>query len=82
MPDPAGLPAKGSGWILLAMGKYGAFELNYSSDVDLIVFFRSRRRPSRRPRRGGRTLRRLRRMVKIMQERTNGYVFQPICGCA
>jgi len=32
-------PAEGSGWILLGMGKLGAFELNYSSDVDLIVFY-------------------------------------------
>ena len=29
----------GSGYIVLAMGKMGAFELNYSSDIDLIVFF-------------------------------------------
>src|SRR6185295_8620160 len=28
-----------SGYIVLAMGKYGAGELNYSSDIDLIVFF-------------------------------------------
>ena len=27
------------GYIVLAMGKYGAFELNYSSDIDLIVFY-------------------------------------------
>ena len=29
----------GSGYIVLAMGKMGAFELNYSSDIDLIVFY-------------------------------------------
>ena len=28
-----------SGLIVLAMGKYGAYELNYSSDIDLIVFY-------------------------------------------
>ncbi len=28
-----------SGIIILAMGKYGAFELNYSSDIDLIIFY-------------------------------------------
>lgn len=33
-----GSPA-GSGVVLLAMGKQGAFELNYSSDIDLIVLF-------------------------------------------
>ena len=32
-------PEIGSGYIVLAMGKMGAFELNYSSDIDLIVFF-------------------------------------------
>jgi len=28
-----------SGWFVLAMGKMGAFELNYSSDIDLIFLF-------------------------------------------
>ena len=32
-------PQHGSGYIVLAMGKMGAFELNYSSDIDLIVFY-------------------------------------------
>ncbi len=32
-------PQIDSGYIVLAMGKMGAFELNYSSDIDLIVFF-------------------------------------------
>ena len=32
-------PQRGSGYIVLAMGKMGACELNYSSDIDLIVFF-------------------------------------------
>src|SRR5438270_6756012 len=32
-------PEEGSGLIVLAMGKMGADELNYSSDIDLIVFF-------------------------------------------
>ena len=36
--DPAH-PEHGSGYIVLAMGKMGAFELNYSSDIDLMVFF-------------------------------------------
>jgi glutamate-ammonia-ligase adenylyltransferase len=37
-PDPK-WPEAGSGLIVLAMGKMGAGELNYSSDVDLIVFY-------------------------------------------
>jgi len=32
-------PAPGSGLVVLALGKHGACELNYSSDVDLIVLF-------------------------------------------
>lgn len=32
-------PDRGSGLIILAMGKHGAEELNYSSDIDLIIFF-------------------------------------------
>jgi glutamate-ammonia-ligase adenylyltransferase len=32
-------PARASGYIVLAMGKHGAGELNYSSDIDLIVLF-------------------------------------------
>src|SRR6185437_5847846 len=32
-------PERDSGLIVLGMGKLGAFELNYSSDVDLIVLF-------------------------------------------
>lgn len=32
-------PEEGSGFIALAMGKHGAYELNYSSDIDLIIFF-------------------------------------------
>jgi glutamate-ammonia-ligase adenylyltransferase len=37
-PNPDA-PEEGCGLIVLAMGKMGAGELNYSSDVDLIVFF-------------------------------------------
>ncbi|SED96765.1 glutamate-ammonia-ligase adenylyltransferase [Rhizobiales bacterium GAS188] len=36
LQDPAH-PGEGSGYVLLAMGKHGARELNYSSDIDLIV---------------------------------------------
>src|SRR5262249_39408475 len=34
-----------TGLIILAMGKMGAFELNYSSDTDLIVFYEEERFP-------------------------------------
>ena len=32
-------PQRSSGYMILGVGKYGAAELNYSSDIDLIVFF-------------------------------------------
>jgi len=38
-PGDAERPEDGSGLIVLAMGKMGAGELNYSSDIDLIVFY-------------------------------------------
>ena len=38
LPHPAD-PARGSGFAVLGMGKLGARELNYSSDVDLILLY-------------------------------------------
>jgi glutamate-ammonia-ligase adenylyltransferase len=32
-------PGPGCGFVVLALGKHGAGELNYSSDIDLVVFF-------------------------------------------
>ncbi len=32
-------PSEQCGYVVLAMGKHGAFELNYSSDIDLIVLY-------------------------------------------
>ena len=40
-PPDLDCPEENSGLIVLAMGKMGAGELNYSSDIDLIVFFDS-----------------------------------------
>jgi [glutamine synthetase] adenylyltransferase / [glutamine synthetase]-adenylyl-L-tyrosine phosphorylase len=40
-PPDLDRPEENSGLIVLAMGKMGAGELNYSSDIDLIVFFDS-----------------------------------------
>ncbi|HEY0912782.1 MAG TPA: bifunctional [glutamine synthetase] adenylyltransferase/[glutamine synthetase]-adenylyl-L-tyrosine phosphorylase, partial [Bradyrhizobium sp.] len=39
VPPSLEYPEDNSGLIVLAMGKMGAGELNYSSDIDLIVFF-------------------------------------------
>lgn len=38
LKDPAN-PARGSGYVVLAMGKLGARELNFSSDIDLMALF-------------------------------------------
>jgi glutamate-ammonia-ligase adenylyltransferase len=38
LSDPA-KPGEGSGLVALALGKHGAGELNYSSDIDLVLFF-------------------------------------------
>jgi len=39
LPSDRDHPEENSGLFVLAMGKMGAGELNYSSDIDLIVFF-------------------------------------------
>ncbi len=68
----------GSGYIVLAMGKYGAFELNYSSDIDLIVFYDLSAAPVEdRDTAQAFFVKVTKRIVKIMQERTpDGYVFR------
>src|SRR5262249_30674811 len=38
-PHDSAAPEQGSGYVVVAMGKMGARELNYSSDIDLIVFY-------------------------------------------
>lgn len=67
-----------SGYIVLAMGKHGAGELNYSSDIDIIVFYelaRLRLRDGLEPQ--AFFVRMTRDLVKIMLERTaDGYVFR------
>jgi len=76
-PDPA-LPSAGSGYVVLAMGKHGAFELNYSSDIDLIVLFDAARAFSGDPDDAATFFVKLtKRLVRILQERTaDGYVFR------
>ncbi|WEK48523.1 MAG: bifunctional [glutamine synthetase] adenylyltransferase/[glutamine synthetase]-adenylyl-L-tyrosine phosphorylase [Candidatus Kaistia colombiensis] len=71
-------PSRGSGWILIGMGKCGARELNYSSDIDLIVLFDRERAVVADPDEiGALFVKMTRRLVKILQERTSdGYVFR------
>ncbi len=77
LPDPA-RPSEGSGLIVLGMGKLGAAELNYSSDIDLVVFFDPMAGTAVDPSEAVETFSRLvRRLIRIMQERTaDGYVFR------
>jgi glutamate-ammonia-ligase adenylyltransferase len=69
-------PAQGSGYIVLAMGKMGSGELNYSSDIDLIVLYDhaalvSGTEPA------AFYVRITRALIKLLQERTSdGYVFR------
>ncbi len=67
-----------SGYIVLAMGKHGAFELNYSSDIDLIVFYDPARIRLRADLEVQHFFVRLTRdLVRLLHERTqHGYVFR------
>ena len=71
-------PSEGSGLIVLGMGKLGARELNYSSDIDLVVFFDVSAGIVGDPLDAMEIYARMmRRLVRIMQERTaDGYVFR------
>ena len=77
LPDPR-RPLLGSGLIILAMGKFGARELNYSSDIDLIVLYDDAAVKTADPDNLVRTFIRFARdLVRIMDERTrDGYVFR------
>ncbi len=69
---------KNSGLTVLAMGKYGAHELNYSSDIDLVVFYDDERFVFHKrgdPR--GAAVDLVRGLVKLIAEtNSDGYVFR------
>ncbi|MFQ5346812.1 MAG: bifunctional [glutamine synthetase] adenylyltransferase/[glutamine synthetase]-adenylyl-L-tyrosine phosphorylase [Rhodothalassiaceae bacterium] len=75
-PEPA--IAEGSGLIVLGLGKLGARELNYSSDIDLIVLYDEEVVPYRGERALGEAMVRLtQELVRILETRTaDGYVFR------
>jgi len=77
LPDPAD-PEKGCGFFVLAMGKMGAFELNYSSDIDLVIFFEPQMAALAPDVEAGPLFVRLtRQLIRLLQERTeHGYVFR------
>jgi glutamate-ammonia-ligase adenylyltransferase len=67
-----------TGLVVLAMGKYGAFELNYSSDIDLVIFYDPRRFPFRkRDDMRGAAVDIVKGLVRLLSETTaDGYVFR------
>ncbi|MAB13246.1 bifunctional [glutamine synthetase] adenylyltransferase/[glutamine synthetase]-adenylyl-L-tyrosine phosphorylase [Parvibaculum sp.] len=69
---------EGSGLVILGMGKYGSGELNYSSDIDLVVFYEPDQLPLKDGLDHGEFFVRVTRdLVKLLQERTeDGYVFR------
>ncbi len=71
-------PEKGSGLVVLGMGKLGAGELNYSSDVDLIVLYDTERVRGPDPDDLQAIFVKLvRNLVRIMEARDqDGYVFR------
>ena len=70
-------PAAGSGLVLLGMGKLGGRELNYSSDVDLMVLYDPEAAAYHSDRAGASYVRLARDLVRLMEERTaEGYVFR------
>ena len=76
LADPAD-PQKSSGLIVLGMGKYGAGELNYSSDIDLILFFERAGMEWKTDDPVTLFVRLAKSLIRILQERTgDGYVFR------
>ncbi|WP_371134667.1 bifunctional [glutamine synthetase] adenylyltransferase/[glutamine synthetase]-adenylyl-L-tyrosine phosphorylase [Phenylobacterium sp.] len=66
------------GWFCVAMGKQGAFELNYSSDIDISVFYEPDALPlADGVESQGFAVRLTQRVAELMQARTaDGYVFR------
>lgn len=80
LPDPSD-PTRGGGFTVLGMGKLGARELNYSSDVDLVVLYDPAAPiytdKSNGHAIGGFTSRIARNLVSLMEARdADGYVFR------
>lgn len=71
-------PERGSGYIILGMGKLGARELNYSSDIDLIVLYDADRVRGAAPEAMGQIfVKATRQLVHFVDARTaDGYVFR------
>ena len=68
--------ATAGGLVALAMGKMGAGELNYSSDIDLICLFDETRYPDAVQEARAAFIRVVRKMTVILSDVTDGYVFR------
>lgn len=76
LPD-RNTPSRESGLIVLGMGKFGAHELNYSSDIDIIIFFDPDVMKLATDDPVSLFARLARNLVRVLQERTGqGYVFR------
>jgi glutamate-ammonia-ligase adenylyltransferase len=77
LADPAN-PGPGSGLVVLALGKHGAGELNYSSDIDIVVFFDPEAAEAAGVAEPSSLFVKLTQQIaRIIQERTpDGYVFR------
>ncbi|MDJ0389644.1 bifunctional [glutamine synthetase] adenylyltransferase/[glutamine synthetase]-adenylyl-L-tyrosine phosphorylase [Roseomonas sp. E05] len=74
--DPRAV-ARGSGLAILGMGKLGGRELNYSSDIDLMVLYEPTAAAYHAERAGALYVRIARDLVRLMEERTaDGYAFR------
>ena len=71
-------PSANCGYVVLAMGKHGAGELNYSSDVDLIVLYDAMTAPlAEGVEPAKHFVRMTKRLVSLLQEITaDGYVYR------
>ncbi len=78
LPDDPAAPERSLGYIVIGMGKHGARELNYSSDIDLIIFYDlASARLAARVEPQSFYVRLTRDLLRLMQERTgDGYVFR------
>ncbi len=76
--DDPDKPCENCGLVVIGMGKLGAFELNYSSDIDLIVLWDQEIVSYVGPKGPEEGFVRITRdLVRLMQERTaDGYVFR------
>ncbi|MBX7198105.1 MAG: bifunctional [glutamine synthetase] adenylyltransferase/[glutamine synthetase]-adenylyl-L-tyrosine phosphorylase [Rhodospirillaceae bacterium] len=70
-------PERACGYTVVGLGKLGGRELNYSSDIDLFVFFDETRLPYTGPKSPQEFAVALTKdLVQVLQERKDGYVFR------